>query len=433
MTAAAKLDPHAHQSRVLMNWLRQSGPEAQRRAGIGSETQEPRAVRWGGIDWDDWVRGNVGSTIAISEQSARAVSAVSACVNLIGGSIASMPLHTYRRAQDGDREAYKDALWWLLNERPMAGWSAATMWEYLVSSRLFHGDAFARIHRASRISPTVAGFEPIHPDRIEVRKVDGRLHYVIAPDPQGDAYDTVTRTEVVDQDDMLHIAGPGFNGRRSLSQLQYALRNPAGIASAADSQSAQFMADGARPDFALEVPGDMKEEQREVLRQSWISRHTGQGAKKAPVVLAGGMKLHQLTLSSEDAQMIATRGFQVEEICRAFGVPPFMIGHTEKTTSWGSGIEQMSIGFVKYTLQRHLVAIEQELNHKLFKTSRNFCEFVTAGLERGDTKSRFEAYRIALGRAGEPAWMKANEIRRLENLPTDTSFDNPPAPTPPQP
>ena len=81
-----------------------------------------------------------------------------------------MPLHTYRRAQDGDREAYKDALWWLLNERPMSGWSAATMWEYLVSSQLFHGDAFARIHRVSRISPAVAGFEPIHPDRIEVRK-----------------------------------------------------------------------------------------------------------------------------------------------------------------------------------------------------------------------------------------------------------------------
>ena len=378
-----------------MNWLRQSGPEAQRRAGIGSETQEPRAVRWGGIDWDDWVRGNVGSTIAISEQSARAVSAVSACVNLIGGSIASIPLHTYRRAQDGDREAYKDALWWLLNERPMSGWSAATMWEYLVSSRLFHGDAFARIHRASRISPTVAGFEPIHPDRIEVRKVDGRLHYVIAPDPQGDAYDTVTRTEVVDQDDMLHIAGPGFNGRRSLSQLQYALRNPAGIAAAADSQSAQFMADGARPDFAL---------------GAW--RHEGGAAGGSAPELdlaphragcqegAGGAGRRHETAPADAEQR------RRPDDCHA-GLPgrgdlpslrrsAIHDRHTEKTTSWGSGIEQMSIGFVKYTLQRHLVAIEQELNHKLFKTSRNFCEFVTAGLERGDTKSRFEAYRIAL-------------------------------------
>ena len=113
------------------------------------------------------------------------------------------------------------------------------------------------------------------------------------------------------------------------------------------------------------------------------------------------------------------------------GVPPFMVGHTEKTTSWGSGIEQMSIGFVKYTLQRHLVAIEQELNFKLFKTSRNFCEFVTAGLERGDIKARFEAYRIALGRAGEARWMDPNEIRSLENMPADPKFDNQePAPAP---
>ena len=197
----------------------------------------------------------------------------------------------------------------------------------------------------------MAGFEPIHPDRIEVRKVDGRLHYVIAPDPQGDAYDTVTRTEVVDQDDMLHV-GAGFNGKAEPVSTPVRSAQPAGIAAAADNQSAQFMADGARPDFALEVPGDMKETSGKFFARAGSRAHTGQGAKKAPVVLAGGMKLHQLTLSSEDADH-CDAGFQVEEICRAFGVPPFMIGHTEKTTSWGSGIEQMSIGFVKYTLQRH--------------------------------------------------------------------------------
>jgi HK97 family phage portal protein len=159
-------------------------------------------------------------------------------------------------------------------------------------------------------------------------------------------------------------------------------------------------------------------------------RNSGQGSKRTPVVLAGGMKLHQLTMSAQDAELLSQRGFQIEEICRAFGVPPFMVGHTEKTTSWGSGVEQMSIGFVKYTLQRHLVAFEQEINHKLFKTSRNFSEFVTAGLERGDLKGRYEAYRIALGRAGEPSWMKASEIRKLENMPADDSFDNQPAATP---
>ena len=118
-----------------------------------------------------------------------------------------------------------------------------------------------------------------------------------------------------------------------------------------------------------------------------------------------------------DAQLIASRSFQVEEICRVFGVPPHMVGHTQNTTSWGSGVEQMSIGFVKYTMQRHLRAFEQEINYKLFKTARNFVEFLTAGLERGDLKSRNEAYRIGLGRAGEPGWMTVNEVRALENMP----------------
>lgn len=428
--AVLNLTARKHESRVLNAWLARRGARAVERAYGGPEAaataaEVKAAVTWGGISWDDWVRGNVDGVAGVTEKSARAVAAVSACVNLIGGSIASMPLHLYRRGADGDREAYKDPLWWLLNERAYAGWSGSAMWEYVIASRLLHGDAFVRIHRGGPGGALAVGFEPIHPTRVQVKRVMGDLLYAIAPDPALDRFSTADHKALpVHPDDMLHITGPGFDGLRSLSQLQYGLRNAAGIAVAADEQSAQFMADGARPDFAIEIPGDMKDEAREHLRQSWVSRHTGQGAKKAPVVLAGGMKLHQLTMSAEDSQLITTRGFQVEEICRVFGVPPFMIGHTEKTTSWGSGVEQMSIGFVKYTLQRHLVAIEQEINHKLFKTSRNFCEFVTAGLERGDLKGRFEAYRIALGRAGEPAWISANEIRRLENMPADPAFEN---------
>jgi phage portal protein BeeE len=97
-----------------------------------------------------------------------------------------------------------------------------------------------------------------------------------------------------------------------------------------------------------------------------------------------------------------------------------MIGHTKNNTSWGTGVEQMSIGFVKYTLGRYLVKIEQELNRKLFGTTREyFAEFNTAGLERGDYKTRMEGYRIALGRAGEPGWLTQQEIRKLENLSTE--------------
>ena len=150
------------------------------------------------------------------------------------------------------------------------------------------------------------------------------------------------------------------------------------------------------------------------------------------MVLAGGMKLHQLTLSSEDAQLIATRGFQVEEICRAFGVPPFMIGHTEKTTSWGSGIEQMSIGFVKYTLQRHRSRSSKSSTTSCSRpraTSANLSQQVLSAA----TPRRVWGLPHRSGARRRAGLDETNEIRRLENLPADASFDNQPAHTPPQP
>ncbi len=144
----------------------------------------------------------------------------------------------------------------------------------------------------------------------------------------------------------------------------------------------------------------------------------GTANRMKPAVLTGGLDIAELAMSNEDASLIATRQFQVEDICRIYGVPPFMVGHTDKTTSWGAGVENMGRGFLKFTLQRHLVKIEQELNRKLWPVRDTyFCEFNVTGLERGDTKTRNDSYRVALGRAGEPGWMTINEVRRSENLP----------------
>lgn len=366
-------------------------------------------LHWGGIEWSDYLRGNY-TTAGVSESTARSVSTVLACTNIIGGTIAIMPLHFFRQTADG-KEKFRPNEWWLFNERAHAQWSAAAFWQYISDSRLLYGDGFAVIHRASTYSPTIESLEPWHPQWVEVRRQEGRLKYRFT-----DPNDSL-RVLVKDQDDVLHFPGCGFNGIRSISQLSYGLRTAAGIAEQADQQSLEWFSNGNRPDFAIEIPGQMSREQREVVRTAWVERHSGQKTDKPPVVLSNGMKLHQLTLNNEDSQLIESRSFQVEEICRVFGVPPHMVGHTEKTTSWGSGVEQMSIGFIKYTMQRHLAAYEQEINYKLYKTVRHSVKFATAGLERGDIKTRNEAYRIALGRAGEDAWMTLDEVRELEDLP----------------
>ncbi len=352
--------------------------------------------------------------VAVTERTAMMVSTVYACVGLIGGAIMSLPAHIYRRTEDGPERIDHD-VWWLLNEQAWSNWTAAAFWQHMAWSRLLHGDAFALIHRNR--GGDIRGFEPLHPDGVDVTRVRGesgdtRLMYRIAiPGPNGEL-----RGLIRDQDDMIHVTGPGFDGERSPSTLRYALRHAVGVALAADEYAARFFRNGARPDFAIEWPGKLDDGAKTLLRESWTQTFGGPFKAHTPAILTSGAKLHPLDMKPEETQLLATRRFQVEDICRVYGVPPHMVASTEKVTSWGSGIEQLSIGFVKYTLGRHLVAIEQEFNRKCFLRPSPFMEFSTAGLERGDFKSRNEAYRTALGRAGEAAWMTVNEVRRLENM-----------------
>ena len=107
-------------------------------------------------------------------------------------------------------------------------------------------------------------------------------------------------------------------------------------------------------------------------------------------------------------------------------MPPHLVGHTEKTSSWGTGMEAQGANFVRYTLRTHLVQIAQEYNHKLWPVrSRYFVEHDTSALQKGDMKSRFDAYRVALGRAGEQPFMTSDEIRHAENMPPKVMPANP--------
>lgn len=395
---------------ILQEWNARRQAERVRAAGVSY----PSAAGVKGSEFYDWFTGGIslGST-AVTERSAMGVSAVYACVALIGGAIASLPLPIYRRT-DGGRERVDHPVWWLLNEQPHPDMSAAAFWEYLLTANLLYGDAFAEIVRTSPNTNAVRWLRPLHPRCVQVDclEKDNGLVYTVT-DPDGDE-----PTRTILGADMLHIPGVGFNGKRSLSPVRHAARNAVGIALAADEWSAGFFQNGARPDFALTTDGTLKPEQIDSLRDQWANRHAGAANRGKPVVMQGGLNVQPLTVPAEDAQLIETRRMQVEDIARIYGVPPHMIGHTTASTSWGSGIEQQAIGFVRFTLQRHLARIEQEINRKFWPRSlQYFAEFNVSGLERGDYKTRNEGYRVALGRAGEPGWMTINEVRRMENLP----------------
>ena len=371
-------------------------------------------VRRGDGVWEAFT-GGAGNG-APGEREALAVTAVYACVNLIAGAIAALPMHVYRRGADGDRTRdLNNDLWWTLNEQFSDRWPASAGWSFLVASKLLHGDGFAEIVRRG---PAIRALVPIHPDRVKVIAApDGdRLVYEVQPDltierPSPEA----SRIRVIDQDDMLHVPGFGFNGLRGLSPLRHALRSSGRLAINAQEFSSKFLQNAARPDFALKTAANLTDDQFERLRE-FLRAHEGPANAGRPMILEGGLEVQALTMPLEEMQLLETRKFQVEEIARVYGVPPFMVGHVEKTTSWGSGVESMGIGFVRFTLRDHLNAFQNEINRKFFRSASRVAEFDTTELERADTKSLYEAMRIALGRAGEPGFMTVEEVRAILNM-----------------
>lgn len=398
---------HQSGSVILKDWM------AQRQAGRGPQAAAgvPLSEILPGTEMFDILTGASmdAAGVPVNEQTAMAVSAVYASVGLIGGAIAALPFHLYKRLPGG-RDRYDSDLWWLFNEQPWSNWTAASAWSWAAQSIALRGDGFWRIHRASAYSNTIVGFEPLHPGRVQVYRQDGETVYLVQTD-QG----TIAPVAPAD---MLHFPGIGFDGVRSLTPIRSALRSSVGIALAADQYAGAFFRNGARPDFALKTPGKLDKDQVDSLRMQWASRHAGPSNAHLPAVLQGGLDVQQLTMSAEDAQLLSTRQFQIQDVARIFGVPPHMIGYTEKTTSWGAGVEQMSIGFVRYTLRRYLDAMQQEINRKIWPRSRlYFAEFNTDALLEGDSKTQAEYLSKALGGPGSQGWMTVNEVRRLKNLP----------------
>lgn len=365
-------------------------------------SSDPRIVEFLGAN-------RASSGLAVTSESAMRVSAVYRSVALIAGAISSMPAHLYRQRGEVREQIEGDPLWWLLNEQPTARFTAAAMWEQVVTHMLLRESGFVYIARSR--SGAVQELIPLPYECIKpMRSADGsRLEYAISD----------VRTFGADQDDVLHFPGFGFNGLHAMSVIQYAARNAAGNAMAMDQYSGKFFAGGAHPSIVLSTDRPMTNEQKESLREAFAAKYSGvDNAHKLPLVLTEGIKHDTISINAQDAQLLDARKFQVVDIARAFGVPPHMIGETSQASSWGTGLEQMAIGFVRYTLQPHLVRIEQELNRKLYRTAGRFIRFDRQAAMDGDSKAMAEADKASLGGPGSgPGYQSVDEVRRRRNLP----------------
>ena len=344
--------------------------------------------------------------VYVTPETAQRVSAVYACVDRISGGIATLPCRVYQRDGALRREIPNHPLWWQLNEQPADAWTAASHWSRTLQYVLMRGDSFTLIKRnaAGGITELVPlPWESVVTERDSL-SVDARNIYMVNDGLQARGYD---------QDDILHFPGYGFNGSRGMSVLSWGARNATGNAIAMDEYSGRFFADGAHPSMVLSTDKKMDAERVEALQRIFAEKYSGSNnAHKKPLVLTEGMKADAIKLTAQDSQLLEARKFQVIDIARAFGVPPHLIGETSASTSWGSGIESMGRAFVMFTLQPHLVRMEQELNRKLFRTAKTFLEFDRSGLIQGDLAAQAEYYRAALGGPGTgQGWMTVNEVR----------------------
>lgn len=354
---------------------------------------------------------------SVTPKTSMKVSIVFACVRLIAGAISQMPVHIFEREQNGDKNRIPNhPLANLFNLQPTFAWSAATFWEFIVSSVLLHGDGFAVLLR-NRLGE-VEEILPISPVGVVVENRDGRLVYFFTLNGQPRGFD---------QDDILHFPGFGFNGLRSMSVIQWGAFNSIGLEIAMEQHSGEFFKSGSTQRVAVVKQGKWGEEQKQAFRDAWVKTYGGVENSKYPLVIDNGTEVKSLSISSKDSQLLESREFQITDIARAFGLPSFMVNQEQKSTSWGSGIGEIGLSFLRFTLGPHLNRFEQEINRKLFLYQSSFAEYITTNLMRLTQKDRYESYRQAIGGSQGPGWMSINEVRKLDNLPAlnDKKYDVP--------
>ena len=343
----------------------------------------------------------------VTVDAAMQLSTVWACVRLISETVATLPLMLYRTdANDARTVAADDPLYGLIHSAPNADNTAVEFWEGVTLSLCLWGNAYALKEMAGK---RLVALTPLQADAMVVaRSASGAIEY---------RYTDKKGRKVFREDQILHVRGFGGSGDMGLSPISFA-RQSIGAAMATDELTGSMFKNGARPSGVLTVDnnGVLTPEQRQQFQENIVAPFMGSDKAGGIMVLEAGVKWQSVTMTPEDSQFLQTREFQVEEICRWFRVPPFMVGHTQKSTSWGTGLEQQLIAFLTFALKPYLARIEQAISRSLIPPEMRASlkpEFKVEGLLRTDSAARSAFYALMV----QNGIMTRNEVRRLENLP----------------
>ncbi|YCI80352.1 phage portal protein [Enterobacteriaceae bacterium] len=353
-----------------------------------------------GTFWQEWM-GMSSSGKVVSADKAIHLSAVWACVRLLSESVSTLPLKVYERQPDGSRKpATNHPAYKVLCRRPNPEMTPSRFMLMLVASICLRGNAFVE---KKMIGNKLVSLVPLLPQNMVVKRLDsGSLEYT---------YTEAATKRVIPVKNIMHIRGFGLDGICGMMPMM-AGRDVIGSAMAVEESAAKIFENGLQSSGFLSADQALAEDQRERLR-GYMQAFTGSRNAGKIMVLEGGLKYQNVTMNPEAAQMLESRAFSIEEICRWFRVPPFMVGHADKQSSWASSVEGMNLQFLTNTLRPLLVNIEQEISRCLLDDDELFAEFSVEGLLRADSAGRSAYYTTAL----QNGWMSRNDVRRLENLP----------------
>ncbi|HEJ9124503.1 TPA: phage portal protein [Serratia marcescens] len=354
-----------------------------------------------GTFWQEWF-GTSSSGKVVTADKAMQLSAVWACIRLLSESVSTLPMKVYRREADGSRKLAQDhPAYQVLCRRPNLEMTPSRFMLMVVASICLRGNAFIE---KKMIGRKLVALNPLLPQNMVVKRLDtGQLQY---------SYTEDGKKRVIPVDRMMHIRGFGLDGVCGMMPLSSG-RDVFGAAMAVDESAAKIFENGLQTSGYISSKVALNKEQRERLRQ-YLAAFAGSKNAGKMMVLEGDLSYQNVTMNPEDAQMLESRAFSIEEICRWFRVPPFMVGHVTKQSSWASSVEGMNLIFLTNTLRPLLVNIEQEISRCLLDSDEDyFAEFSVEGLLRADSVGRAAYYTTAL----QNGWMSRNDVRRLENLP----------------
>jgi len=355
--------------------------------------------------WKHYFERESKSGARVSADKALTLSAVWACTRLVAQTIGSLPVGIYRK--DGARRVYDDRhpLNRIIGMRASRDMTASLLWECMAASAMLRGDGFAEINR---VGSRVVGLSFLHPDRLRWARQLDRTYLFTYAELDG------TIREIA-QRDVLHVPGFTTCGPFGLSVIQHGAEVIGGAIAANNAAKSTFK-NGLMPTTYYKYPKWLTPDQREQFRNDTIDKIHGSMNAGKPPVLEGGIEVGAIGIDPSDAQLLESRSFDIEEICRWFGVPPPMIGHTSKASSWASSSESMNLWFLQYGLRSWLKRFEDAIRFQLLAPAEQddtFAKFSVEGLLRADTAGRQAFYSSAL----DHGWMNRNEVRELEDLP----------------